>query len=132
MLELAKIPFREMLERASRTQPESNIRPLYSIDQLAKKALDITNTVVDAQAKFDKLTKAYKDALEEVEVYKETLVKEFEQKIMEAELALRKSEVERKKAQFRVIRQQIEMGVFEGVRDINELARSKEFKDESE
>ena len=118
-----------MLERASRTQPESNIRPLYSLDQLAKKALDVTNTVVDAQAKFDKLTQAYKDAIEEANVYIATLKSEFEAKITEAEIALHQAQSERKKAQFRVIRQQIEMGVFEGIRDINELARSKEFKE---
>lgn len=122
----AKSSFREMLDRASRTQPSSNIRPLHSLDKLASLALNATPTVVDCECALDKLTRGYKDALEEAEVYIATLKSEFEAKITAAEIALDKAISERRKAQFRLIRQQVEMGVFEGVKNIDELAREKE------
>lgn len=126
---LAKMPFREMLERASKTQPTSNIRPLHSLDQLARNALDATPTVVDLECKRDNLKKAYDDAKAEAEAYLETLKTEFEQKITETEIALAAAVTERRRAQFRIIRQQIELGVFEGVKSLDELARSREFKE---
>jgi len=52
----AKSSFRELLERASKTQPTSNVRPLHSLDSLARAALDSTPTVVDAElAEFEYL-----------------------------------------------------------------------------
>lgn len=126
---LAKSSFRELLERASKTQPTSNIRPLHSLDALARKALDATPTVVDLECKRDNLKKAYDDAKAEAEAYLETLKTEFEKTITETEIDLEKAKDDRKRSQYLLVRQQIELGVFEGVKSLDELARSKELKE---
>lgn len=126
---IQKLSFREVLERASRTQPTSNIRPLHSLDQLARTALDATPTVVDLECRRDNLKKAYDDAKAEAEAYLETLKTEFEATITQAEIALEKEREDRLRAQYRLIRQMIELGVFEGVKSLDELARSKELKE---
>lgn len=124
-----KSAFREMLDRASRTQPSSNIRPLHSLDQLARTALDATPSIVDLECTRDRLKKAYDDAKAEAEAYLEKLQTEFEDKITKTEIALEKARTERRRAQYRTIRQQIELGVFEDVKSLDELARSNEFKE---
>lgn len=126
---LAKSSFRELLDRAAKTQPTSNIRPLHSLDHLSKAALDATPSIVDLECTRDTLVQAYDDAKAEAEAYLETLKTEFEKKITETEIALAAAITERRRAQFRIIRQQIELGVFEGVKSLDELARSKEFKE---
>ena len=125
----AKSSFRELLERASKTQPTSNIRPLHSLDALARAALDETPTVVDLECTRDRLKTAYDDAKAEAEAYLETLKSEFEAKITETEIALNKARVDRLRAQYLVIRQQIDLGVFEDVKSLDELARRKDLKE---
>ena len=125
----AKSSFRELLERASKTQPTSNIQPLRSLDALAKTALDSTPSVVDLECQCDRLKTAYDDAKAEAEAYLEKLKSEFEAKITETEVALAAARDERRKAQWRLIRQQIDGGVFTGVKSLDELARSREFKE---
>jgi len=130
MLEALKnSSFKDMLERASRTQTGSNIQPLRSLDQLAKQALTLTQDVVDAQCKRDRLADGYKQARAEAEVYLATLDSEFEREITAAEVALNQAETKRREAQWRLLRQAIDTGVFEGVGDLRDLARSKEFSE---
>lgn len=121
--------FRDMLERASKTEtkPAAVVRQLYSLDQLAKRALSLTPTVIDAQVKLEKLQAAYRDAVEEANAYLEKLKEEFEAQITTAEIDLSKARIERRRAQYRLIRQQVETGCFEDVKDLSELCRSKEF-----
>ena len=126
---LAKFQFRDVLERASKTQQTNNIRPLHSLDQLARVALDARPAIVDLECECDRLKTAYSDAKAEADAYIETLKTEFEAAITKAEVALDAARTERLQAQRRIIRQQIELGVFEGVKSLDELARSKEFKE---
>ena len=125
----AKSSFRELLERASKTQPTSNIRPLHSLDSLARAALDSTPTVVDLECQCDRLKKAYQDANAEAEAYLETLKTEFEAEITKAEVALAKAEQDRRVAQYRTIRQLVDLGVFNGVKSLDELVRNKDLKE---
>ncbi len=126
---LAKSSFRDLLERASKTQPTSNIQPLRSLDALAKTALDSTPSVVDLECQCDRLKKAYDDAKAEAEAYLETLKAEFEAKITETEVALAKAKDDRLRAQYRTLRQQVDLGVFEGVKSLDELVRNKDLKE---
>ncbi len=126
---LAKSSFRDLLERASKTQPTSNIRPLHSLDSLARAALDSTPNVVDLECQCDRLKKAYDDAKAEAEAYLETLKAEFEAKITETEVALAKAKDDRLRAQYRTLRQQVDLGVFEGVKSLDELVRNKDLKE---
>ena len=126
---LAKSSFRDLLERASKTQPTSNIRPLHSLDSLARAALDSTPTVVDLECQCDRLKTAYDDAKAEAEAYLETLKAEFEAKITETEVALAKAKDDRLRAQYRTLRQQVDLGVFEGVKSLDELVRNKDLKE---
>lgn len=119
---------RAVLEAASITQPASNIRKL-PLDALANQARNATPRVVDAQCELDRLETAYKDALEEAEVYFATMKSEFEKKIDEARCTLQKAEHERKRAQYLFTREAIESGVYEGIKDISALARSKELEE---
>lgn len=126
--------FREMLERASKTEtaePVAVVRRLHSLDQLAKRTLSLTPTVIEAQVKLDKLQSSYRDAVEEANAYLEKLKEEFEAQITAAEIDLAKACTERKRSQYNLIRQQIDVGCFEGIDDLNALSRSKEFKEES-
>jgi len=125
--------FREMLERASKTEtsPGAEVRRLHSLDQLAKRALSLTPTVIEAQVKLDKLQSSYRDAVEEANAYLEKLKEEFEAQITAAEIDLAKACTDRKRSQYNLIRQQIDVGCFEGIDDLNALSRSKEFKEES-
>ena len=125
----AKSSFRELLERASKTQPTSNIRPLHSLDSLARAALDSTPTVVNLECQCDRLKKAYQDAKAEAEAYLETLKTEFEAEITKAEVALAKAEQDRRVAQYRTIRQLVDLGVFNGVKSLDELVRNKDLKE---
>ena len=126
---LAKSSFRDLLERASKTQPTSNIRPLHSLDSLARAALDSTPNVVDLECQCDRLKKAHDDAKAEAEAYLETLKAEFEAKITETEVALAKAKDDRLRAQYRTLRQQVDLGVFEGVKSLDELVRNKDLKE---
>ena len=125
----AKSSFRELLERASKTQPTSNVRPLHSLDSLARAALDSTPTVVELECQCDRLKKAYQDAKAEAEDYLETLKTEFEAEITKAEVALAKAEQDRRVAQYRTIRQLVDLGVFNGVKSLDELVRNKDLKE---
>ena len=125
----AKSSFRELLERASKTQPTSNVRPLHSLDSPARAALDSTPTVVDLECQCDRLNKAYEDAKAEAEAYLETLKTEFEAEITKAEVALAKAEQDRRVAQYRTIRQLVDLGVFNGVKSLDELVRNKDLKE---
>ena len=125
----AKSSFRELLERASNTQPTSNVRPLHSLGSLARAALDSTPTVVDLECQCDRLKKAYQDAKAEAEAYLETLKTEFEAEITKAEVALAKAEQDRRVAQYRTIRQLVDLGVFNGVKSLDELVRNKDLKE---
>jgi hypothetical protein len=130
MLEALKnATFKDMLEHASKSQTGSNIRPLRSLDQLAQTALGLTQNVVDAQCKRDRLSDAYKHEREVAMAYLEKLDSEFEREITAADVALHQAEMKRREAQWRLIRQQIESGVFEGVSDLRDLARTKEFSE---
>ena len=128
---LAKSSFRDLLDRAAKTQPTSNIRPMHSLDQLARVVLDARPTIVDLECECDRLKTAYSDAKAEAEAYLETLKTEFEAKITETEVALEKARNERLRAQSRLLRQQVDLGVFEGVKSLDELARSREFREVS-
>lgn len=128
---MAKAPWlRDILQAATVTQPsrqESNVRKL-PLDTLANVARNGTPRVVDAQGTVERLKAAYKHEVELAEAYLSTLKTEFEAKITAAEVELDKALTERRKAQYLFTREAIDSGVFEGVKDINELARSKEFE----
>lgn len=127
--------FKKMLERASKTETAEPsgavVRRLHSLDQLAKRSLSLTPAVIDAQVKLDKLRAAYSDAVEEANAYLEKLKSEFEAAIAEADVALTNARTERRRSQYHLIRQQIETGCFEDVKDLGALAATKEFSDDA-
>lgn len=118
---------KEALSAASVTQPGSNVRKL-PLDVLAKQARNATPRVIEAQCKLDKLESGYKDAVAEAEAYLIKLKEEFETQIDSARCELQKAEHDRKQAQYLFTREAIETDVYIGIKDISELARSKEFE----
>lgn len=127
---LSPFDFKEVLQRAQNTQPGSNVRKL-PLDNLAKIAQNATPKVIDAECTLDKLRRAYDEAREEAQVYIDTLKTEFEAKITDAEVTLHKAKTERKEAQYRCLRELIESGALNDVKDLNELARCKEFQEKA-
>jgi surfactin synthase thioesterase subunit len=125
---MAKAPWlRDILAAATVTQPSSNVRRL-PLDAMANSARSATPRVVEAQGTVERLKAAFKNDVEEAETYLATLKTEYEAKITAAEIELDKLQTERRRAQWMFTREAIESGVFEGVKDINELARSTEFE----
>lgn len=127
---LSPFDFKEVLQRAQNTQPGSNVRKL-PLDNLAKIAQNATPKVIDAECTLDKLKRAYDDEKAVATAYLDQLKTEFEARITDAEVTLHKAKTERKEAQYRCLRELIESGALNDVKDLNELARSKEFQEKA-
>lgn len=124
---MAKAPWlRDMLAAATVTQP-SNVCRL-PLENLASAARNGTPRVVTAQANVERLKAAYEQELKVAETYLATMKSEFEAKITEAEIELDQAVTERRRAQHAFLRDLIDNDVFVDVKDLNELARSKEFE----
>lgn len=124
---MAKAPWlRDMLAAATVTQP-SNVRRL-PLENLASAARNGTPRVVTAQANVERLKAAYEQEMKVAETYLATMKSEFEAKITEAEIELDQAVTERRRAQHAFLRDLIDNDVFVDVKDLNELARSKEFE----
>lgn len=126
---MAKAPwaFKDVLTAAAITQPSSNIRK-FPLDKLADVARSGTPRVVEAQAKVERLRNAFESEVAVAEAYLATLKNEFEAKIIDAEIELNRALTERRQAQHKCLRDMIESDVFVDVKDLNELARTKEFE----
>jgi hypothetical protein len=116
-----------MLAAATVTQPSSNVRRL-PLENLASAARNGTPRVVTAQANVERLKAAYEQEVKVAETYLATMKSEFEAKITEAEIELDQAVTERRRAQHAFLRDLIDNDVFVDVKDLNELARSKEFE----